>query len=200
MKYSLLLSLLLFAGSTCAFSNAIFIRSPTQPVYAGQTFAVDIDIDYIVDLNSVGFTLNFDPTLVAADGIVEGPLFTAAAAANNDFTIPAWNIVSPGSIAYADVLALGSTLDGPGTIAIADFTAIGSGTSSISFAPDTVMLSNPTGFPISVLYGSGPTVVAAPVAEPATLYLLATALGLMLFGMWRRSKTQLKGGAATIHF
>lgn len=197
MKYSLLLSLLLFAGATCAFSNAIFISSASQAVYAGQTFAVDISIDNIADLNSVGFALNFNPTVLTADGITEGPLFAPAAAA--DDTFPLWNIPVPGNITYADLLLDGSSLSGPGIIAIADFTAIGAGTASISFAPGTVMLSNPTGFPIFTLYGSGPTVDVAPVGEPATLYLLATALGLMMFGMWRRSKTQLKGGAETIH-
>lgn len=93
---------MLFAGTACAFSNANYVSPASLDVTVGQTFAVDIDVDNIPDLFAYQFTLNFDPTVLAADSITEGALF---AGTNNSFFLSGTIDNSAGNIASnADTL------------------------------------------------------------------------------------------------
>lgn len=202
MKYTLLLCLFL-AGTTCAFSDTIYISPASLDVSDGQTFSVAIDVDNISNLALYQFTLNFNSTLLAFDSITEGALF---ADTDNSFPI---STNGAGTVSLYDTLLSGS-VDGPGTLAVIDFTAIATGTSP--FTLSNVELYDPSYNRISVTTQSGAADVVT--AEPATLSLLVLALGLMIFGKWRRSKRaaivarhsnsqltkQLKGGAEAFTF
>ncbi|HWB95568.1 MAG TPA: cohesin domain-containing protein [Bryobacteraceae bacterium] len=183
MKHALLLSLLLLAGTTYAFSDTISVSPASSDVMVGQAFTVDIDIDDISDLFAYQFTLTFDPAVLAADSIVEGDLF---AGTGNSFFLPGTIDNSAGSIAFtADTLLSGPGVDGPGTLAIATFTAIGTGTSSFDFPDSDLFLVDSSLNQIAVTSSSGTADAATP--EPATLSLLAAGLGFLIFGAWRRS-------------
>jgi hypothetical protein len=184
MKSSLLLSLLLFAGTTGAFSDTIFISPSTQGVSPGQIFAVDINIDNIPDLYDYQFSLSFDPAVLAADSITEGALF----ANTGDSFFSAGTIDnSAGSITLTFDTLLGPVpgVSGPGTIAVVDFSALATGTSSIDFSPlGDLLLQDSLGNALSVTPVSGTADIATP--EPATISLLAAGIGLVLFGAWKR--------------
>lgn len=178
MKHSLLLCLLLFAGTTCAFSDEIYVSPPSPDATVGQTFGVLIDITDIPDVYAFQFTLNFDPTLLALDSITEGPLF---ADTNNSFPLSG---DAPGTVSFYDTLLSPPGVNGPGNLAVVNFTAISAGTSPLDLS--NVLLSDSNLDTISVTPVSGRADVVT--AEPASIGLLALGLGLMIFGKWRRSK------------
>lgn len=205
MKYSLLLCLVLFAGTTCAFSDTIYVSPASLNVSVGQTVAVDIDVDNIADLYGYQFTLTFNPAVLAADSITEGALF--ADTNNNSFFLPGTIDNSTGNTGTtADTLLSPPGVNGPGVLAVVDFTALAAGASPFDLS--NVMLLDPSLTEISVTPVSGTADVVT--AEPATLSLLLTALVLMLFGKLRRSKRaaivasrskrQQKGGVAVFNF
>jgi Cohesin domain len=184
MKSSLLLCLLLFAGTTSAFSDTIFISPASQDVYAGQTFAVDVNVGNIPDLYDYQFNLSFDPAVLAAQSITEGALF---ANTNNSYFLPGSIDNGAGSITFTADTLLGPVpgVTGPGTLAVIDFTAIGNGISSLDFSGLILQDSSLNNLTVTPVSGE---VNVAPASEPAPLCLLACGLGLMICSVWRRSK------------
>lgn len=187
MKGSLLLSLLLCAGSICAFSDTIFVSPASLSVSSGQTFAVNINIDNIPDLYDYQFSLSFDPAVLAAQSITEGALF---ANTNDSFFISGAINNSSGTISLTADTLLGSVpgVAGPGTIAVVDFTALGDGSSPIGFSPASdLILQDSLGNLLTVTPVSGSVAVGVAVTpELSTLWLLSTAIGLLLAGSWKR--------------
>lgn len=145
MKYPLLLSCLLLAGTGAAFSDSIFVSPTSQSVSAGQSFTVGIDIDNIPDVFDYQFSLAFNPHVLAAQSVTEGALF---ANTNDSFFSPGTIDNSAGTIRLVLDTLLGSTVGvaGPGTLATVQFTALTVGTSSIDFSPlDDLILEDSKG-------------------------------------------------------
>ncbi|MGH9771194.1 MAG: cohesin domain-containing protein [Candidatus Acidiferrales bacterium] len=178
MKKILSLSILLLAGTSGAFADSILVSPASQNVSAGQTFTADINIDNIPDLYDYQFSLSFDPAVLAAQSIGEGPLF---ANTGNSFFLPGSIDNNAGSISLtADTLFGPTGVAGPGTLAVLQFTAIGSGMSSIDFSPlGDLILQDSQGNALSVTPVSG-TVDVAAVPEPPTLLLAGPLLALIL--------------------
>lgn len=184
MKHSILLSLLLLAGTSGAFADSIFVSPASQAVSTGQTFTVDINVDSIPDLYDYQFSLSFDPRVLAAQSIAEGSLF---ANTGNSFFSPGTIDNSSGSITQTyDTLFGVNGVAGPGMLAAVTFTAIGRGTSSIDFSPlGDLILQDSLGNSLSATPVSG-TVNVTAVPEPATYMMLAA--GLLLIGLVLRRK------------
>lgn len=189
MKHPFLLSILLLAGTSSAFSDSIFI-SPSQTVSVGQSFTVGIDIDNIPNVFDHQFSLAFNPHVLDAQNVTEGALF----ANTHDSSF------SPGTIdngtgtitlVFDTLLTSVVGVAGPGTLATVQFKAIAGGTSSIDFSPSAdLILQDSSGNTLTVTAAAVSVVAVTATPEPATLYLLGPAL--IFFGAMSRYKRRVQ--------
>jgi hypothetical protein len=148
----------------CAVS--VTIEPSSSVVFLGQTVALDIAITDVSDLFAFQFNLAFDPAILAASLITEGPFLpTGGPTSFVPGTID--NVV--GSITLTADTLLGGIpgVTGSGTLAMAEFTALDLGTSPVTVS-DVILLN-------SSLADIGATVTGGTVTvvpEPATLVLV----------------------------
>lgn len=190
MKHPFLLSILLVAGTGSAFSESIFVSPASQNVSVSQSFTVGIDIDNIPNVYDYQFSLAFNPKVLAAQSVTEGALF--ANTHDSSFS-PGTIDNSTGTITLVFDTLLTSVVGvaGPGTLATVDFRAVGTSISSIDFSPiGDLILQDSSGNTLTVTPISG-SVAVTPTPEPATFYLLVPGVGLILFGVLRRSRLHL---------
>ena len=158
--------------------TALSVQPPTKTVGQGSSFTVDISITGVSDLYAWGFDLGFDPTLIAAIGITEGPFL---ATGGPTFFIPGIIDNVGGTISFNGDTLEGAIpgVNGGGVLATASFIAVAQGTSPINLFNTSLLDSNLGGIQADVT-GGNVTVTAVP--EPATWLLLAaglTALGIL---------------------
>jgi general secretion pathway protein D len=171
-----LLSIPLYCGT-------ISISPVAANARVGDTVSFDVNISSITDLYAWQFDLGFDPTVLAAQSITEGPFL---ASGGSTFFLPGSIDNVAGSISFnADSLETAiSGVNGSGELAVVTYSVIGIGTSPISLL--NVQLLDSTLSPISVAVSSASLTTSVPETNSGILLPLS-ALFLLVVGK-RRSR------------
>ena len=177
----LLLGLVLsFSALRASAVPVLSLQPSSQVVQPGQSFSLDVDISNAAELFSFQFDLAFDPNVLSATSITEGPFLPSG---GSTFFIPGTIDNSGGTITTTDDSLIGaiSGVTGNGTLATVSFQAFALGTSPITLSNVILLDSNLADITSNTVDG---TVTVVP--EPATWLLLATGCtGLVAYG-WRR--------------
>jgi general secretion pathway protein D len=123
----------LFAVSTPLIASTISLQPASLTVAAGQAFTMSVQISGVSDLYGYQFDLEFNPAVLAATAVTEGPFLGAG---GPTIFLPGAIDNATGTISgNAGILAGAvSGVDGNGTLLNASFQALAAGTTSISFA------------------------------------------------------------------
>jgi len=166
-----------FCAGTAVATPAVGIHPSLSSVTLGQSFDVAVDVSGVTDLFAFQFDLGFDPSLLAAVSIGEGPFLPAGGVTH----------FLPGSIdnALGTIVLTIDTLLGPvpgvsgdGTLAIVRFQAIGLGSGPIGLSGVTLLDSDLHPIPFDTAGGS--VVVSAAAAPlPGSLWLAVAALAAL---------------------
>lgn len=183
----LALGLMLSLGITYAFAvPTVSIAPPNSVVQPNQSFTLDIDVTDVTDLYAWQFALAFNPAILAATSITEGPFLQTGGAT---FFIPGTidNTLGTIDLTANTLLTAVAGVDGGGAIATVHFQALTSlGTSPITLSNvllldsglDDITADTANGF-VTVRQ------VTTAIPEPGTWLFLATGTaGLLAF--WRR--------------
>lgn len=182
-----LLAVLIFALPVMwapAFVEATPISAPFVTVGVGDTFTIAISFTDAVDLTSWQFDLAFDPTIVQATSVTEGPFMSSFGA----------TLFSPGvidnttgliSLVTDSYVDLPPNPSGSGVLANIGFQALAPGVSPLTFSNVFLNLSDQD---FTIADGQITVTDIAPVPEPATLVLLTS--GLALLGARRLARTR----------
>ncbi|MGH9396529.1 MAG: cohesin domain-containing protein [Terriglobia bacterium] len=153
----------------------IAIVPSTTTVPLGSDASLGIAISNVSDLYAFQFDLGFNPTLLSGQTIVEGAFLPAG---GSTLFIPGTIDNTGGTIAFtADtLLGPGLGLNGSGILATVTFATIAPGTSSIDLLNVLLLDSNLNDIAFGSANGSVTVNGMAPVPEPSSLTLLATAV------------------------
>jgi len=179
--------LLLFLASR--MFGDVNVEPVTSPS-VGDTFNVNVDVANINDLYAYQLDLTFDPTLLAAVSVSEGPFL---ASGGTTFFIPGTIDNVGGSVtATADALIGAiSGVSGSGTLLTFEFTAIAAGTSALDIANPILLDSSFNDITANSNFQNGSVTIGASVnsvvPEPTYLALGAILLLLTVIGKVQRA-------------
>jgi hypothetical protein len=179
-------SSILIGASMPAVCSPVSIQPSSLTDAIGQIFSVNIEITSVTDLYAFEFDLGFNPLVIRAIGITEGPFLPLGGAT---FFLPGTIDNTFGTItSNADTL-LGpvSGVSGSGVLATAMFQAVGLGSSEITI--NNPLFLDPTGASISEAVQPGGASVVSP--EPAPVILVCAAL--LGFALMRRTAAGARG-------
>jgi hypothetical protein len=178
-------ALIMIAPALC---TTLDVSPASTNTNLSQTVSFDIDVSDISDLYSWQFDFGFDPTVLSAVSITEGPFLPSG---GSTFFIPGTIDNTGGSIKFIADTLIGSVpgVNGSGTLATIQFDTIGAGVSSLTLANITLLDSNLTDLDFASMNGSitvkGST---AAVPEPNSLIFTAVGLGLLVVAQIRKAK------------
>jgi len=177
-KLSTILFLTL-AGAAPAFGDIISVQPSSLTVDTGQHFSIDLRVDGATDLAAFQLSLGFNPAVLAANSVAEGPFLPAA---GPTIFLPSQIDNVAGVISFIGDVLIGGGASGSGTLATVDFTALASGSSPLTIF--NVIALDSLGGNIAVTTVPGAvTVTASAVPEPASALLLLAVAGALA---WRR--------------
>ena len=106
------------------------VQPSSLNVASGANFTVSVAVSGVTDLFAFQFDLGFNPSVLKADGVTEGPFL--ASGGSTSFVPGAIDNVGGDVSNNADTLLTAiSGVSGSGTLASFEFTALGSGSSSL---------------------------------------------------------------------
>jgi Cohesin domain/PEP-CTERM motif len=182
----------------CLFASpllggTISILPATSPVTVGQVFTLSVDISGATDLYGYQFDLGFNPAILTATSVTEGPFLATGGAT---IFVPGTIDNVGGSIASnADILnGPLSGVNGSGDLLDVTFQALATGSGSVTifnvFALSSLgqgLTETTANATVNVAAGS-----VSPVPEPSTGLMLATGtLGLFALLRLRSSQSAL---------
>lgn len=190
-KNKLFLVLVLFVVISFAFLPCLAIAIPivsvqpsTSTIYPGDTFNLSVGISDVTDLFAFQFDIGFDPAILSAVSVTEGPFLPSG---GSTFFVPGTIDNIAGSISFNADSLIGaiSGVSGDGTLATLSFQALALGTSPVDLS--NVILLDSTFSDISFNTANASVNV---VPEPATFILLGSGLlsGLALKKRFRKSR------------
>jgi adhesin HecA-like repeat protein len=177
----------------CAFAMPAYantIVSIVNPgfVTLGNSFTASIFITGAIDVYAFQFDFSFDPTILQATSVTEGPFLPSG---GTTFFIPGAIDNTNGVIgATADTL-IGAIagVNGNGDLVDIAFTTVGNGTSSLDLANEIFLDSNLNDITATITF-TGSSVSVSAVPEPMTLALLA----LGIAGVSKKLRTNNRPG------
>jgi hypothetical protein len=183
--FPLIVAAVLMPGVAKA-DTVLSIQPTSTSASKGNTVTLDVNISGVTDLYSWQFDVDFDPSVLTATGITEGPFLSGG---GSTFFIPGTIDNVGGSIAFNGDTLLGPLpgVNGSGTLAILSFTAIGSGSSPVDPANEILLDSKGNNIDFSTENGTiNISGTLAPVPEPSSFLMLgAGLLGLVGDAKWK---------------
>ena len=181
------LTVLIFLLSVAsAFGGTLSVSPNFQSIAAGQSFTLDVRIDGISDLYAWQVDLGFDPTLIRADSVDEGPFLISLGSTTFFLAGDIDNIGGTVSFNANTIIGNDPGVTGGGVLATFHFTALSAGLSSITLFNETLLDSFTQGISVDLTAGSVEVTDAqAPgVPEPSTIVF--GGLGLLVLACVRR--------------
>jgi Cohesin domain/PEP-CTERM motif len=174
----------LLATPTALLADVVMSVQPaTLDVTAGQSFTLTVQMSGVSDLYGYQFDLGFNPTIMEATSVTEGPFL---ATGGPTIFLPGTIDNVGGSITdNADILnGAVSGVDGGGTLLDVSFQALAAGPSTVQLF--NVIALNSFGEGIDLTTSSSTVTVTgtAPVPEPGSGLLFGTVV-IGLFGFLR---------------
>jgi hypothetical protein len=180
------------------------VTAGSDTVTVGDVFTIPISYASLPtdpDLISWQFDLSFDPTILQANAVTEGPFLSSFGTTLTPPTtfIPGFidnvtGLISGVADSYND---LPPNPSGSGVLAYIEFTALAVGESTLDLKDESVFLTwDDQGVPPSFLVVDGEVIVtdqAAPVPEPATVSLVSLGLGVLA---WIRGRGRGRASGA----
>ena len=166
-----------------ALAETVTVQPPAQTVFSGNSFSVDISISDVTDLYAFQFDLGFDPQVINAMGIAEGPFLPTG---GPTFFLPGTVDNASGTIAFTADTLQGpiAGVSGDGLLAVATFEAFAPGSSELDL--ENLFFLDSTGGGISVTIQSGEVSVLATPEPPSITLSWAGVLGCLIAGTFVR--------------
>jgi general secretion pathway protein D len=187
--------LLLLLLASRMFADVVVVGPASNPS-VGDTFSINVNVTNISDLYAYQLDLTYDPTLLSAVSVSEGPFL---ASGGTTFFIPGTIDNVGGSVtATADALIGAiSGVNGSGTLLTFQFTAIGAGTSALNIANPTFLDSSFNDITGNIGFDNSSVTInpASSVApEPGYFALCAVLLTLTAAGKVRLARGSSHNG------
>jgi hypothetical protein len=172
-----------FSGQVLAADPVLSITATPDPAVLGAPVSIDVLISGIADLYAYQFSLSFDPAVLQATTVTEGP-FLASGGGTTVFGAGTIDNTT-GSVAFTYDTLIGAVagVSGTGTLAHISFDVIARGSTPLTFSDVVVLDSNLADVRVQV-----EDRVLQAVPEPGAWLLFG--LGLAGFAAVRRQHTR----------
>jgi general secretion pathway protein D len=171
-----------------ALAGTISVQPASLPVVGATTISLDITIAGAADLFGFQFDIGFDPSVLSASSVTEGPFLGTGGAT---FFIPGFVDNLAGTVSFtADTLLTAlSGVNGSGVLASLHFNSIGNGTSAITLFNVTALDSSLSGVVETIQNGSvNVSGVSAGTPEPGGFLLVGAGLVVLCGGVRLRRR------------
>jgi len=183
-RKALVLSVLAFTAVQAA---TLSIDPSSLPANAGNPVDLNVDISSVSDLFAFQFDITFDPTVLSATSVTEGP-FLASGGTTAFVPGAIDNVAGTITVTVDALIGMVPGVNGDGTLATLEFTALAPGTSAVSLS-NIILLDSSFGTIDSSNLDGSVTVTATSVPEPGPAFtLLAGSLTLLALYV-RRQRT-----------
>lgn len=171
-----------------ALATTISIQPPASTPASGSVFDISIDIADAEDLFAFQFDIGFDPLILSAQSITEGPFLPSG---GSTFFIPGTIDNSAGTIAFTGDALLSAVpgVTGSGSLAKIHFKALSAGISAVSLSEVILLDSSLADIAASTTDGSVTVANVPSVPEPASLALFG--IGLAGISVMRHRRIKL---------